>query len=386
MKDFVPKGTGNSRFLKSVSNFLSLYPDYNSFAQALVAGTLPIDLNGVNSAGYTQLGTALNKANLLDDTTAAALELTGDPTVNQALYALSQKGSPAEVHVMCDNGKTATMKKGSKTLSAVADSTGYAILYPTELGDWTVTGTSGGSSFSVTFSVNVIGILYCYPFEVGDSLETTTWANISKISKLGMAQEFFSVGDTKTIKVNGVSYTAQIIGFDHDTPSSTSSYGRSKAGITFQLVDCLNTTYQMETSNTNANGWDGCLMRKTTLGTTILGQLETDLKNVLVFVNKLASAGNQSATIKTSSDKLFLLSEVEIFGSTTYSKAGEGTQYEWYKAGNSKIKKVNGSASNWWERSPRGDDATLFCCVYSGGGSDSNAASSSRGVSFGFCV
>ena len=86
---------------------------------------------------------------------------------------------------------------------------------------------------------------------------------------------------------------------------------------------------------------------------TLLTKLPSALQNVIKAVNKLTSAGNQSATIQTTSDKLFLLSEVEIFGSTTYSKSGEGSQYAYYKAGNSKVKKVNGSASEWWERSPR---------------------------------
>lgn len=39
----------------------------------------------------TQAGTALNKANLLSDATAALLGLTGDPTVNQALALIGDK-------------------------------------------------------------------------------------------------------------------------------------------------------------------------------------------------------------------------------------------------------------------------------------------------------
>lgn len=92
MKDFVPKGTGNSRFLKSVSNFLSKYPTYNDMAEALVSGTLPIDLNGINSDGVAQIGTPLSKANLLTDETAAALELPqSDPTVNDAFQKTAEK-------------------------------------------------------------------------------------------------------------------------------------------------------------------------------------------------------------------------------------------------------------------------------------------------------
>ncbi len=381
MKDLVPKGTGNSRFLRSVSNFLSLYPDYEAFVAALVDGTLPIDLAGINANGVTQVGTPLTKANLLTDATATALGLSGDPTVNDALYALSQKGSPAECHVYADAGTTVTMTKGAKTLTAVAGSNKQAVLYPAELGAWNVKRTWKGTTKTVSFTVEVIGIVYCYPFTVGRDLESTSWADISSISELGMAQQFFQVGDQKSITVNGVKYQTRIIGFNHDNLTSG-----GKAGITFQMVDCLNTTYNMESSNTNANGWLNCAMRKTHLRTTIWGQLESSLKSVIKTVNKLASSGNQSATIQTAQDTLFLLSEVEIFGKVTYSKAGEGSQYAYYAAGNSTIKKVNGSADYWWERSPHGSNSTTFCTVGSAGTANYNSASTTGGVAFGFCV
>ena len=114
--------------------------------------------------------------------------------------------------------------------------------------------------------------------------------------------------------------------------------------------------------------------------------LSTDLKNVLKFVNKVSSVGNNSSGLETTSDKLFLLSEIEIFGSTQYSYAGEGKQYEYYAAGNSTIKKVNGSANSWWERSPSSGNTTNFCYVYSNGSADYDYASAWYGVSFGFCV
>ena len=75
-----------------------------------------------------------------------------------------------------------------------------------------------------------------------------------------------------------------------------------------------------------------------------------------------------------------------IFGSTSYSVSGEGTQYAYYKAGNSKVKNVSGSANGWWERSPFASITTGFCFVYSNGSAFSGIASSSCGVAFGFCV
>lgn len=91
MKDAIALKTGNSRYLKSVSGFMSLYPTYESFVAALVAGTLPIDLNGINPDGWSQLGTALDKAHLLTDATAALMDLGAEATVNDALATLARK-------------------------------------------------------------------------------------------------------------------------------------------------------------------------------------------------------------------------------------------------------------------------------------------------------
>lgn len=90
MKDSIIKNTGNSRYLKSVENFLSVYPTYESFAAALQAGTFPIDLNGINKAGFQQVGDSLGKANLLKDATAAALGLSADNVPDDALQVLSR--------------------------------------------------------------------------------------------------------------------------------------------------------------------------------------------------------------------------------------------------------------------------------------------------------
>ena len=72
--------------------------------------------------------------------------------------------------------------------------------------------------------------------------------------------------------------------------------------------------------------------------------MPTEVQNGIREVNKLTSAGSQSTTINVTSDKLFLLSEIEIFGSLSFSKSGEGAQYDYYKAGNSRVKNYNGSA------------------------------------------
>lgn len=379
MKDTVIKGNGKSRIIKAP---LDMPTTFEAWRTQLLAGTAYLDI-GLNTdttgtnAGCDVIGTAQSKNNLLDDTTKAALELSQtDPTVNNALYALSQKTQPAELHVLAGNGVTVTATLGTKSLSATAGSDGWAILYPAAFGNWTLSATISGSTVTKTFIIDAIAVYYT----ALATLESLSWSVVASVSDSGMASKLWSVGDTKTLTVNGVTYTAVILGFNHDTKTAG-----GKAGITFQLQNCLATTYPMEATNINTNGWTGCVMRQTTMA-TILTQLPAALQSAIKQVNKLTSAGNQSTTINTTADKLFLLSEIEVFGSVTNSKAGEGTQYDYYKAGNSKIKTVNGSANGWWERSPDGSYTSYFCLVDSAGSAYGYGASSSRGVSFGFCV
>lgn len=89
MKDTIIKGTGNSRTLGSVSDFLTLYPTYEAFAQALINKTLPVDLLGLNAAGVSQMGDSLNKANLLTDETAALYGLPNTAVPNDVFVKLS---------------------------------------------------------------------------------------------------------------------------------------------------------------------------------------------------------------------------------------------------------------------------------------------------------
>ena len=87
--------------------------------------------------------------------------------------------------------------------------------------------------------------------------------------------------------------------------------------------------------------------------------------------------------------KLFLFSEIEIFGTTTYSASGEGAQYPYFATAGNRIKHLangTGSAKWWWERSPCASNSGGFCGVNSDGDAGYGSASNSSGVCFGFCV
>ena len=217
-----------------------------------------------------------------------------------------------------------------------------------------------------------------YPYEA--NFADNTWEQIIAACQKKRIPSTWKVADQKAMTINGTYYLIDIIGFDHDEYTD----GSGKAPITFQMHDCYGTKYAMNAGNTTVGGWTSCAMRSTHLP-AILSQMPTEVQNGIREVNKLTSAGNQSATINTTADKLFLLSEIEIFGSVSESMSGEGTQYDYYKTGGSTVKKLNGSASDCWERSPCARNFARFCRVISNGSAGSSNASFARGVAFGFC-
>ena len=206
-----------------------------------------------------------------------------------------------------------------------------------------------------------------------------TWAQIIDACHKNQVPDTWVVGSQKAMTINGASYQVDIIGKNHDTYTNG-----GKAPLTFQLHDCYGTTYSMNNRSTNAGGWASCTMRTTYLP-AILTLMPTEVQNGIREVNKLTTAGSQSATINTTADKLFLLSEIEIFGSISFSESGEGTQYNYYKAGNSKVKGLSGNASDWCERSPRSTHSSYYCYVDSNGNYTSGGAGIDHGVAFGFC-
>ena len=147
----------------------------------------------------------------------------------------------------------------------------------------------------------------------------------------------------------------------------------------------MTTTHVMNDDMTNVGGWRDSEMR-TYVNGNVYDNLSQEVKDVIKPVNKLTSEGNESTNITTTSDKLFLLSEVEIFGSTTCSASGEGSQYQYFADGGSKIKYKSGSSSFWWVRSPYVSNTSSFCIVSGYGGADSNDAYYTSGVVFGFSI
>lgn len=182
----------------------------------------------------------------------------------------------------------------------------------------------------------------------------------------------------KDMTIGGTDYRIDIIGKNHDTYAVGGT-----APLTFQMHDCYGTSYQMNSSNTNVGGYGSTLMHTTHLP-AILALMPAEVQAGIKQVNKLASAGNQSNTIETIVCKLFLLSEIETFGSAQFSLDGEGSQYAYYSAGNSVIKNVSDAGKDYWGRSPYPNNPGGFYYVNSAGNYFTAGASISMRVAFAF--
>lgn len=218
-----------------------------------------------------------------------------------------------------------------------------------------------------------------------------SWSEIAEISEAGNANEYFAVGDEKTITLStGEEITLVILGFDHDDLSD----GSGKAGMTIGMKNLLTEKYRLSATQSNKGGWNETEMRTSTMA-TLLSQLPSDLQDVIKQVNKKATAGWNSTSITTSADKLWLFAEVEIEGTTDAGYVDEGEQYEYWKtvkdgrfASNRKkyLSNGSGSAQQWWLRSPCMNQYSYFTSYTEDGYGKMAYPDEYHYVSYGFCV
>src|SRR5699024_5193760 len=128
---------------------------------------------------------------------------------------------------------------------------------------------------------------------------------------------------------------------------------------------------------------------------TLLAALPADLRAVLQKVSKYTDnvgGTNSSGSVSATEDYLWLLSEHEVQGDTPYGNDYEKNsqqQYDYFKAGNSKIAYKHtspGSAVWWWLRSPYANGSMRFCRVNTDGSADAGAAGHDGGVLAGFAA
>ena len=276
--------------------------------------------------------------------------------------------------------------------------------------------TEGGVTKTTTQAITVTTI--------NTTLNSNSWATIKAVSDAGKGDNYWDVGDTKTITINGtvqgftfsnLSIAVFILGFNHNSSREGNNRIHFQIGkISNKLVGLCDSNYGnyvssgfcMNTEQTNRGGWSNSHMRKTVLGNSgapssspansLLAALPADLRAVMKSVSKYSDnngGGYDTASYVTATtDWLFLLAEFEYHGSRTYANSAEQNyqkQYDYYKAGNSKAHyrhDSTGTAVAAWTRSANVGNGGSFCLVNEDGTTAGINADYSWALAPGFVV
>lgn len=276
--------------------------------------------------------------------------------------------------------------------------------------------TEGGVTKTTTQAITVTTI--------NTTLNSNSWATIKAVSDAGKGDNYWDMGDTKTITINGtvqgftfsnLSIAVFILGFNHNSSREGSNRIHFQIGkIANKLVglcdsnygNCVSSGFCMNTEQTNRGGWSDSHMRKTVLGNSgapssppansLLAALPADLraamKSVSKYSNNTGGGYDTASYVRATTDWLFLLAEFEYHGSQRYANSAEQNyqkQYDYYKAGNRKVHyrhDSTGTAVAAWTRSANVGNGGSFCLVNEDGTTAGINADYSWALAPGFVV
>ena len=288
------------------------------------------------------------------------------------------------VIISTEAGATVTATLENTSISKTANADGKAVFELKKAGVWTITASLNGETASTEIDTSLS--LEMELSFVSPILENNSWETISKVAREGKAATLWNVGDTKSFVMDGVTYKAQIVGFDHYDVADPTAYGRQKAGILFQFEKTTTKNYRMNPTDNTSGGYIAMALCSTVEG--FISLIESDLSNVIqqVSINYLSKYNATSAS--ETKAKMFLPTEFEIFGEKVYAPINIGEQYSFYAAGNLPIKTDVASSANrmWWLRSLKSSSSTNGLAVSTYGGSYTQSVKSYGYVAPVFCI
>ena len=324
--------------------------------------------------------------------------------------------------VTIDAGSQITISKGDTNISLTG--TGSDQVYLPSTGTWAVTASKDDLDASAEVECNAYQDYSVELAYIQEVLGDNSWEMIKRVADADEGANWWSVGDTKSIVLNGKIGNLQannlaidvfILGFNHNAAKEGAHlihFGLGKiGGKMVALCDSNYNSYAgsgfcMNTSDTNSGGWNASHMRRNVLGNSgtpssppansLLAALPADLLAVMQPVNKytdnVGNSSNSSGAVTVTVDYMFALGEFEVYASRTYANQYERNsqmQYDYFKAGNPKTfgkHNATGTVVWAWSRSPFYDDYNYFVFFGTDGTAYNNFANFSGGLFAGFAA
>jgi len=215
-----------------------------------------------------------------------------------------------------------------------------------------------------------------------NSFAADSWKTIIKAVRNNNISKY-NVGDTRTIDMGTYgTHTLRIANKSKPSSCSKSGYSQTACGFVLEFADII-TTYNMNPAGTyknveyeygwNKDGWPASAMR-TFVNNDIYNSLPSDLRSGIVETTVVSGYGSSDSANFTSTDKLYLLSPMEVWGDWTGMYGSEvdraknqTRQLDYYSNlgvtynnHNSAIKKHGTTQYFWWHRSAKYDNNIGF--------------------------
>lgn len=306
------------------------------------------------------------------------------------------------------NGTITVTRTGGGAISASANPSGLCTL--TVSGTTVTVAYADAGTATVTVSVaetaNYLGGSSTCTVELESALEIVSWASGTDEQIAAMVaaadagqidlSDYWSAGDTRTVHLSAMSgsvsnanesHAAQDVQMVLTDPGHYTLANGKKCNFVVLQKDCLKEYGVMNSQGTNSGGWNNC-PRRTWCNSVYRNAIPSTLRGIFKQFTTYAANGTGSSSV-ASSDYFALFSEKEVFGSTTYANSSaesKNSQLTWFKTSSNRIKRVNGSAYYWWERSPYSGNSYLFCRVTYSGSADWYIAYNSYGLAPFGCI
>lgn len=242
-------------------------------------------------------------------------------------------------------------------------------------------------------------------------LNSYSWDEINEIALAGNGPNYFSIGDTKEVTLNGSvgygssartfsnqTYWVYIIGFDHNSAKEgkgiafqgfkTAQTGGVDIAVTGTNYGSTGSGMVMNDSKNNSGGWNGSWAHTTCMTqwkNCFPSDLQAVIRTTTLYTDNIGNGSLSASAVTANSNEVYYLAEYEVFGSNHYANTNEPAQqaqYDYYKAGNSKVKYRSDNTSTaayQWLRSPRRGYSSYFCTVAESGSATSYTAINSYG-------
>lgn len=393
-------------------------------AKLTIGGTT----SGTNAGAYNATFTPTSNYRWGDSTTSAKTvawtigKAAGSLSLNKSTLALTASNMTDTITVTRAGNGAITAQSNNTRIATVSVNENIVTVRAIAKGNATITvSVAAGDNYNAPAD-KTCSVTVTLPTT---SLKDNDWDTISEASAAGTADDYWAVGDTKPIVINGtvvgfnfsnLTINVFILDFNHNSSregNNRTHFQIGKIGTTpVALCDSQygssgsSAGFRMNTSNTNSGGWASSYMRNTVLGNSgtpasppansLLAALPSDLRAVMKAVTKYTdnvgnNTGNVQGNVTSTQDYLFLLAEFEVFGTRYWANSYEQNyqvQYAYYQAGNSRIAYNHTSTASavwWFLRSPNYNNNNNFLIVNTDGNYNNNNANNSGGVRPGFC-